>query len=491
MGRRRGFTLIELLTVMVIIGILMGFVTVVAMDGIRRGEERATQALIEKLDTALNDRLDALLSEPVNPTQAHNDMAAIWTSPTTTVPPPRDPFADPHPVNNPIPATARSQVIARYDFLKAELPDVFRVRTTTPGNATPGDRYPIDFGSLVAVGASATPNDLNFALPIDYAGTRTEVTGMYGASFTAAGALYKLLGYGPKGYNGVDDTPAAASTGIIDEYTEGIDGLTPGQIATINSRLAAHRHKTARAEMLYALLVEGRGPLGSAFSPDDFTDREVRDTDGDGLPEFVDAWGEPLRFYRWPIYHADDTSKGTGRYNVFDARDQDPLDPNQTLTAPGWFSAAENPSFPPSWTPTQPNATPVTGAPPLSGSARRFAAYFRPLWDPSWSAGAAIGTLWDRGNPAAPAADNFTFRRAYNARFLIVSSGPDRSLGVAELTVAPTAITSFDLMYEGTAAPDRALFPAAAASRFAQPPTGAAQDDITNRNLQSPGGLIQ
>jgi hypothetical protein len=35
------------------------------------------------------------------------------------------------------------------------------------------------------------------------------------------------------------------------------------------------------------------------------------------------------------------------------------------------------------------------------------------------------------------------------------------------------------------------LFPAAAASRFAQPPTGAAQDDITNRNLQSPGGLIQ
>ncbi len=52
--------------------------------------------------------------------------------------------------------------------------------------------------------------------------------------------------------------------------------------------------------MLYALLVEGRGPLGSVFSRDDFTDREVQDTDGDGLPEFVDAWGQPLQFFRWP-----------------------------------------------------------------------------------------------------------------------------------------------------------------------------------------------
>jgi hypothetical protein len=26
----------------------------------------------------------------------------------------------------------------------------------------------------------------------------------------------------------------------------------------------------------------------------------VKDTDNDGLPEFIDAWGNPLRFYRWP-----------------------------------------------------------------------------------------------------------------------------------------------------------------------------------------------
>ena len=27
---------------------------------------------------------------------------------------------------------------------------------------------------------------------------------------------------------------------------------------------------------------------------------EIVDTDGDGLMEIVDAWGQPLRFYRWP-----------------------------------------------------------------------------------------------------------------------------------------------------------------------------------------------
>ena len=52
------------------------------------------------------------------------------------------------------------------------------------------------------------------------------------------------------------------------------------------------------------------GPLGSVFSPDDFSDREVKDTDGDGLPEFVDAWGQPLQFFRWPLLYHTDTQQG-------------------------------------------------------------------------------------------------------------------------------------------------------------------------------------
>ena len=111
--------------------------------------------------------------------------------------------------------------------------------------------------------------------------------------------------------------------------------------------------------MLYAILVEGVGPLGSVFSRDDFTDQEVKDTDGDGLPEFVDAWGQPLQFFRWPLlYHTDiqrgqviDSRRLPPRRRLLnppyplgsvEQREQDPLDPNQQLMAPAWWSTVGN-----------------------------------------------------------------------------------------------------------------------------------------------------
>ena len=109
----------------------------------------------------------------------------------------------------------------------------------------------------------------------------------------------------PAGYDGVDND----QDGLIDDYLEGVPsgGTNSGLVL---GNLGRHVHKTARSEMLYAILVEGRGPLGSVFSRDDFTDKEVQDTDGDGLPEFVDAWGQPLQFYRWPVLFHSDLQRG-------------------------------------------------------------------------------------------------------------------------------------------------------------------------------------
>ena len=154
----------------------------------------------------------------------------------------------------------------------------------------------------------------------------------------------------PQGYDGVDND----GNGLIDDSAEGVN---PQQQLGRRSRptCRAHKHITARAEMLYAILVEGQGPLGSVFNRDDFTDKEVQDTDGDGLPEFVDAWGQPLQFFRWPLLYHSDIQRGQvivddpddraspdlGRLptpRVFDQREQDPLDPNQQLVAPGWWS---------------------------------------------------------------------------------------------------------------------------------------------------------
>jgi prepilin-type N-terminal cleavage/methylation domain-containing protein len=58
-----------------------------------------------------------------------------------------------------------------------------------------------------------------------------------------------------------------------------------------------------------------------------FAENEIGDTDGDGWPEFIDAWGNPIMFLRWapgflPANGAD-TQVQTGDPD----KDHDPLDP--------------------------------------------------------------------------------------------------------------------------------------------------------------------
>lgn len=62
------------------------------------------------------------------------------------------------------------------------------------------------------------------------------------------------------------------------------------------------------SELLYLALsanaVYGVPPLATDY----FSTNELTDTDGDGLLEFVDGWGQPLRFYRWPTLLTHPTS---------------------------------------------------------------------------------------------------------------------------------------------------------------------------------------
>ncbi|MDA1013111.1 MAG: type II secretion system protein [Planctomycetota bacterium] len=70
---------------------------------------------------------------------------------------------------------------------------------------------------------------------------------------------------------------------------------------------ALHHPSTESSELLYFVLTEtevfGVPPVDSG----EFRSAEVADTDNDGLLEFVDAWGNPLRFYRWPtrLFNSD------------------------------------------------------------------------------------------------------------------------------------------------------------------------------------------
>lgn len=502
--RRRppaGFTLVELGVVIMIIGLMTSLLLTVSYEGLRRSEERACQALIAKLDVAMADRVEALTSRRVPANDAHRFLA-MTVVPTTN--------ASGNPDFVYLDSPERALLIAKIDFIKRELPDVFFVQSDT--------NYPLNFAAPAFQPGTATPNPtaianpivpgtfanyINYVLPIGHTlnvnmwldttdsdmdglkndfvslpnpghwlGTNGSTSspsgeGIFGASYQAMAALTRQLGYHPICYNYVDDD----GDGLVDELDEGAafandvmldpDGV-PGsgdevtRIQQINQRLANHTHVTARSEMLYAILIEGAGPLGSAFEPDDFTDREVADTDGDGLMEFVDPWGRPLQFYRWPLYHVSEyglsqgLQRGSSQYqNKSAPRDQSPLDPNQLLVDPSWWC---------NLVPMAGGGTPPDDSSQMSNRANLFQQHFLSLVDPysdptnggfPFATASVGGQLWDR--------TGFYKRRAYFFRHLILSAGRDRQYGVG----------NYGLVYSSGGQTDQGPTQATAATRDA------------------------
>ncbi|MDR3637661.1 MAG: type II secretion system protein [Isosphaeraceae bacterium] len=533
--RVTGFTLMELLIVMMIISILLAFILVAAVNATRAAEERATQALISKLDTGLADRLEALMNQRVDPTLVHLTSAYVYGVG-------RDYTAAGFSPGNNRDAFQRAGVLARYDQIKSEIPDAFVVQVA-PANLQGGSvtgNYALNYG-MVPFTAFDTNVDVQCVVPIGTGSSATGFvgTGIYGASYTIHAAINKNLGkytdpttgqvgagFATKMFDGVDSN----GDFFIDNIAENgaVDGSVP-------AALLNHKHVTARAEMLYALLVEGQGPYGSVFNRDDFTNREVRDTDQDGLPEFVDGWGNPIQFYRWPtLYHSDvqrglllqqtgtSDANGNAAYapvapysGPFDTREQDPLDQNQELVMPDWWSSSSNLSFPYG-----------SGSAPLSGAAIFFQTYFHqlvdPLADPSLlgSTPATSQLYWDRSVPAVSSVVLYP-RRAFYSRYLILSAGPDGQPGVPYLTdprfnngtpmftdsalkqqaATNKAGTALSLLVEGQAA--QATLNRTNAPYLA--PVGISNggdlytnqlqvdgmDDVTNHNLMSSGVPVQ
>ncbi len=565
---RGGFTLTELLVVITIIGIIIAFLLNAAMDGIRRAEERATQSLIAKLEGGLNDRLDALLQNLPTPNYAHGYLAGVYPQGLVDayglqlmLPAALQPTGGlPSPMCN---TTQRAQAIATFDYIKAELPDVFFLDPQFVSNPQSySGSYPIRFtglpypGTPVATGA----NYMNYILPLGHMvegplnalpttstnplywvpgygdshldsttgyliSTHPELgatgSGIYGASYAAAAGLYKNLGYGPEGYDMIDNN----GDGLVDDYQEGLINANQAQII---ANLQAHTHNTARAEMLYAVLVEGLGPLGSVFSRDDFTDKEVKDTDGDGLPEFVDAWGQPLQFFRWPLLYHSDIQRGQAFASTsgqtwsllspysgpLDQREQDPLDVNQQLVAPAWWSTTGTGGLSANGGVTPFSVSPAVAVPAtanVSAGAQLFSTFFHRLVEPLGLAG--NGVDWDRSGTS--------YRRAFFTKFLVLSGGPDQLPGVFlynDSDINSLASASVDSASAHLIANENSAMPFGWASAgtpyvdFIQSATigstsinsstsgnpaypanfdvfQAAQDDITNQNLQATGGI--
>jgi hypothetical protein len=155
---------------------------------------------------------------------------------------------------------------------------------------------------------------------------------------------------------------------------------------------------------------------------------------------------------------------------IWEQREQDPLDPNQQLMAPAWWNQGQGCTF--------------------------FEQYFHPLRDPTASAPNPIG-LWDR-SPANFAALGLYPRRAYYTKFLIVSGGLDGQVGIYQapqsLLTAPITIGSIKLPainWESCALQYDPNESTSANQPNSVALQNAGQDDISNHNLSSPGGVTR
>ena len=466
-GLRLGFTLTELMVVITIIGIILAFLLTAAMDAARRAEERATQSLITKLEGGLNDRLDALMQNQPTPNYAHGYLAGVYpgtgteadngplmlpaailtTGSGSRLAEPQVQHAPARPgdrhfrlhqgrdagrlLSRPgVPEQSRRLqrgVSHQFHGIAVPRPAVRHPRFVPHRRALHACRWatwsrPAQLHRRPGLQALAIPTPT--PRPGYLVSTHPELgntgSGINGASYTAAAALYKNLGYAPEGYDMIDND----GNGLVDDWAEGISGEQPSRPRMVTN-LQAHKHNTARAEMLYAILVEGAGPLGSVFNRDDFTDKEVRDTDGDGLPEFVDAWGQPLQFFRWPLLYHSDIQRGQAFFsasatlidlippyatrtplsrNSLEQREQDPIDTNQQLLAPGWWSTTGAGGL------AANAASPLTVSPAIqvpagvSLAAQFFGTFFHRLTEPLPLSGNYSGEYGWTGTARAPGA---------------------------------------------------------------------------------------
>ncbi len=240
---RNGFTLLELLMVIAIISVLMSM-TFYVMNGMtENAEHEATKATMLKVTRLLEQRIEAF--ERAFKGSRKNSYITGTVRLLQAIDGRFDHF-----LRHPEQAPPAIVMLARKAGFRFEFPQRMAELLLAPSDDTNGNLLPDSIEAKIAI-----PN--------------------------ARIALMQQNG-------GTEPTAAEIQTFVDQRWQKHVTNRTAGTDITESS------------ELLYYTLVASGTFGSSSVDADQFSPVEVIDSDEDGLPEFVDAWGQPLRFYRWP-----------------------------------------------------------------------------------------------------------------------------------------------------------------------------------------------
>ena len=118
-------------------------------------------------------------------------------------------------------------------------------------------------------------------------------------------------------HNSINDPVSGvnASLSEVSPFARRYRNLMLNKLDQVNYRL---KDDIDSADLLYMIVMRGAAAdpdLNSHFRPD-----EIRDTDGNGIPEFVDGWNNPIKFLRWPVGYSSPLQPVNGQLGLVDDR---------------------------------------------------------------------------------------------------------------------------------------------------------------------------
>lgn len=269
----RAFTLVEVLTVLALIA-LMGGMVVTAVQGVTQSAREArTKSIIQTIDSVLMQQYEAYKYRALPLDVPDMFRSANYaTSPTS---------GDAE-VGFEVLSTeaARVRLMMIRDLMRMEMPDRLSDISSAPA----------------LLRAAASP---------------VVVQGATGQVVATRDSLADRRMFPVRWY---DSTATFAS---------GIDNV-PSKLAAYRDRIPSAFNFTAPdalqnqgAECLYMIMATSY--VGGTPAIDAIPEPNIGDTDGDGLLEILDGWGQPLGFVRWPVGFFDfELSINTGIPDDFD-----------------------------------------------------------------------------------------------------------------------------------------------------------------------------